>query len=63
MKAVVYLEPYKVTVEEMPAPKIEAPDAYDKLDKRVDGYINVPINPGMAPGGYWRTRMENRRWR
>jgi len=26
VKAVVYQEPYKVTVEEMPAPKIEVPN-------------------------------------
>jgi hypothetical protein len=26
MKAIVYQEPYKVTVEQMPDPKIEAPN-------------------------------------
>jgi hypothetical protein len=50
LKAVVYQEQYKVSVEEMTDPKIEAPNdaAYDKFDKRVDGYTKGLIKPGMA---------------
>jgi threonine dehydrogenase-like Zn-dependent dehydrogenase len=60
MKAVVYKEPYQVAVEEVPEPAIQAPDdaiikitstnieapaAYDKFDKRVDGYTKVVLHP------------------
>lgn len=42
MKAVVYQEPYKVTVEEMPDPQVEA------SNDAVVRSIKVLIKPGMA---------------
>jgi hypothetical protein len=32
----------------MKAVGYQAPDAYDKFDKRIDGYTKVLIKPGMA---------------
>lgn len=44
MKAVVYQEPYKVTVEEMPDPKIEAPN------NAVIRISDLHIYEGRTPG-------------
>lgn len=50
MKAVVFQEPYKVTVGEMPEPKIEAPnDAVVRMTTtNICGSTRVLIKPGRA---------------
>jgi threonine dehydrogenase-like Zn-dependent dehydrogenase len=53
VKAVVYKGPYRVSVEDVPPSLLvshevaltDAPAAYEKFDKRVDGYTKVLLHP------------------
>jgi glutathione-independent formaldehyde dehydrogenase len=48
LKAVVYKDAFNVAVEEVPElPLTEAPAAYEKFDKRIDGYTKVLLHPAV----------------
>ncbi len=58
MQAVVYKGPFTVAVEEVPDARIEAPGdavplteapaAYEKFDRREDGYTKVLLHPANS---------------
>ena len=57
MKAVGYNGPFDVSVQEVATPSLivshelsldDAVQAYDKFDKRVDGWTKVLLHPGRA---------------
>jgi len=53
VRAVVYRGPSTVAVEDVPDPRIEAPNdatpgTYDGFGKRADGYTKVLLHPAAA---------------